>query len=55
MINGGNEVPEGYQRSSRRAMRWKRAKLAEFYRQAGADFLKTYSELTPGRLPVPGR
>ena len=47
MINGGNEVPEGYPEFFKARNALEARQLAEFYRQAGADFLKTYSELTP--------
>jgi imidazolonepropionase-like amidohydrolase len=47
MINGGNEVPEGYPAFFKARNALEARQLAEFYRQAGADFLKTYSELTP--------
>lgn len=47
MINGGNEVPEGYPAFFKARNALEARQLAAFYRQAGADFLKTYSELTP--------
>jgi len=47
MINGGGEVPEGYPTFFKARDTAEARQLAAFYRQAGADFLKTYSELTP--------
>jgi imidazolonepropionase-like amidohydrolase len=47
MINGGGEVPEAYPEFFRVRNASDARQLAAFYRQAGADFLKTYSELTP--------
>lgn len=47
-INGGSEVPEGYPAFFKARNAADARELVAFYRQAGADFLKTYSELTPG-------
>lgn len=47
MINGGDEVPEGYPAFFKARNAAEARQLVAFYRQAGADFLKTYSELTP--------
>jgi imidazolonepropionase-like amidohydrolase len=47
MINGGNEVPKGYPAFFKARNAVEARQLVAFYRQAGADFLKTYSELTP--------
>lgn len=47
MINGGDEVPEGYPAFFKARDTEEARQLAAFYRDAGADFLKTYSELTP--------
>lgn len=47
MINGGNEVPEGYPAFFKARDTAEVRRMVTFYRQAGADFLKTYSELTP--------
>lgn len=47
MINGGNEVPEGYPAFFKARDTAEVGQLVTFHRQAGADFLKTYSELTP--------
>jgi hypothetical protein len=46
-INGGAEVPEGYPAFFKARNRAEARQLVGFYRKAGADFLKTYSELTP--------
>lgn len=45
-INGGGEVPEGYPAFFRARNAAEARQLVTFYRQAGADFLKPYSELT---------
>ena len=47
--NGGNEVPEGYPAFFKLAEDDHADKLTAFYRQAGADFIKTYSELEPAQ------
>ena len=44
-INGGNEVPAGYPDFLRARTPGEARKLANFYAEAGATFLKTYSEL----------
>ncbi|MFC0679342.1 amidohydrolase family protein [Lysobacter korlensis] len=46
-INGGGEVPDGYPAFFKARNPAEVRQLVAFYRQAGADFLKTYSELTP--------
>ncbi|WP_330968942.1 amidohydrolase family protein [Lysobacter sp. A3-1-A15] len=46
-INGGAEVPEGYPAFFKARNAAEVRQLVTFYRHAGADFLKTYSELTP--------
>lgn len=46
-INGGNEVPDGYPGFFRVSDTADARRLVAFYRQAGADFLKPYSELSP--------
>lgn len=46
-INGGNEVPEGFPAFFRARNAEESRRLVSFYREAGADFLKTYSELPP--------
>lgn len=46
-INGGNEVPEGYPGFFKVRDTVDARRLVAFYRQAGADFLKPYSELSP--------
>lgn len=47
MINGGNEVPTGYPSFFKASNNAEARQLAAFYRNEGADFLKTYSELAP--------
>lgn len=44
--NGGNEVPEGFSSFFRLESREDARKLAQFYAQAGTDFIKVYSELS---------
>ena len=46
-INGGSEVPEGYPDFFKARNAAEVRELVTFYREAGADFLKTYTELTP--------
>lgn len=46
-INGGNEVPDGYPEFFKARNAEEVRRLVAFYRQSGADFLKTYSELSP--------
>lgn len=46
-INDGNEVPKGYPAFFKARNAAEVRRMVSFYRQAGADFLKTYSELTP--------
>lgn len=46
-INGGNEVPDGYPEFFKARDAEEARRLVTFYRGAGADFLKTYSELSP--------
>lgn len=45
--NGGNEVPDSIPAYFRLRDASDADKLAAFYRQQGADFIKTYTELTP--------
>ncbi len=46
-INGGSEVPAGFPDFFRANDTRGNGKLAGFYAAAGADFLKTYSDLSP--------
>lgn len=46
-INGGNEVPDGFPEFFKARNTEEVRRLVTFYREAGADFLKTYSELSP--------
>ena len=46
-INGGNEVPAGFPDFFKARNPEETSQLVEFYADAGADFLKTYSELSP--------
>ena len=46
-INGGSEVPDGYPEFFKARNDEEARRLVTFYREAGADFLKTYSELSP--------
>ena len=46
-MNGGGEVPEGYPAFFRARNADEVRLLVTFYRQAGADFLKTYNDLPP--------
>lgn len=46
-INGGNEVPDGFPEFFKARNTEEARRLVSFYRQAGADFLKPYSELSP--------
>ena len=46
-INGGNEVPEGYPDFFRVRNGDDAKQLAAYYANAGTDFLKIYSELSP--------
>ena len=46
-INGGSEVPKGYPAFFKARNEAEARELVTFYRKAGADFLKTYSELSP--------
>lgn len=46
-INGGREVPDGYPAFFRAGDAEEVRRLVSFYREAGADFLKTYSNLSP--------
>lgn len=46
-INDGNEVPDGFPRFFKAKNAGEVRQLVTFYRQAGADFLKTYSKLSP--------
>lgn len=45
--NGGNEVPEGFPSIFKANDIANIEKLVSFYKNAGADFIKTYSELSP--------
>lgn len=47
MINGGDEVPAGYPSFFKARNTAEARQLAAFYRHEGADFLKTYSALSP--------
>jgi hypothetical protein len=47
-INGGNEVPDGFPEFFKARNGEEIVRLVAFYRQAGANFLKPYSELSPG-------
>ena len=47
-INGGNEVPDGFPEFFKARNAEEVHRLVTFYRAAGADFLKTYTELSPG-------
>lgn len=46
-INGGNEVPDSYPEFFKARTAEEVRRLVAFYKQAGADFLKTYTELSP--------
>ncbi|WP_181373023.1 amidohydrolase family protein [Massilia glaciei] len=46
-INGGNEVPDGFPGFFKARNAGEARQLVSFYRQAGANFLKPYSELSP--------
>lgn len=46
-VNGGNEVPDGYPEFFKVRNADEARQMVTFYRQAGADFLKPYSELSP--------
>lgn len=46
-INGGNEVPDGFPEFFKARNAEEARRLVTFYEQAGADFLKTYTELSP--------
>ena len=46
-INGGKEVPDGYPAYFKATDAEEVRRLVSFYREAGADFLKTYSDLSP--------
>lgn len=46
-LNGGSEVPAGFPAFFRANDTGGNGKLADFYAAAGADFLKTYSDLSP--------
>jgi hypothetical protein len=45
-INGGNEVPAGFPDYFKARNALEARNIVEFYSEAGADFLKTYSELS---------
>lgn len=45
--NGGNEVPTGFPDYFRLQQPGDAEQLVTFYQQAGADFIKSYSELSP--------
>lgn len=46
-LNGGSEVPDGYPAFFKARNLAEARDVVTFYRQAGADFLKTYSGLAP--------
>ncbi|MEM8816552.1 MAG: amidohydrolase family protein [Pseudomonadota bacterium] len=46
-INGGNEVPAGFPEFFKARNAEEARRLVDFYAGAGADILKTYSELSP--------
>lgn len=46
-INGGKEVPNGFPEFFKARNAEEVRRLVTFYRQAGADFLKTYNEISP--------
>ena len=46
-INDGKEVPDGFPQFFKARNADEARQLVAFYRQAGADFLKTYSRLSP--------
>jgi len=48
--NGGNEVPDGYAEYIRVNNTQQAEQLVEFYAKQGADFIKTYSELSPDQF-----
>ena len=45
--NGGNEIPQGFPDFFRLNSSEDAAKVVPFYEHQGADFIKTYTELTP--------
>jgi len=45
-VNGGNEVPEGYPEFFKARDEDEARQLVAFYAEAGADFIKTYTELS---------
>ncbi|WP_223788779.1 amidohydrolase family protein [Marinicella meishanensis] len=45
--NGGNEVPDGYPAHFKLNSLQQATQLVDFYATQGADFIKTYSELSP--------
>lgn len=46
-INGGDEVPDGYPEFFKARTPEEARRLVSFYREAGADFLKTYNDISP--------
>lgn len=46
-INGGNEVPDGFPEFFKARNAEEARELVKFYAEAGADILKTYTELSP--------
>jgi hypothetical protein len=46
-VNGGNEVPDGFPDFFRARTLDEVRRLVAYYKLAGADFLKTYTELSP--------
>jgi hypothetical protein len=48
--NGGNEVPDGYTDYFRVNSKQDAEQLVDFYSTQGADFIKTYSELSPDQF-----
>lgn len=46
-INGGNEVPDGFPEFFKARDAEETRKLVNYYAEAGADILKTYTELSP--------
>ncbi len=51
-INGGNEVPDGFPQFFKLNNAAETRQMVTFNRRAGADFLKTYSELSPAAYRV---